>query len=348
VLRRTQNIVFKDDFEPKAAVTPKSAPAAAPRFDRQYPDALRFEDEQAPDQKAERRGLDSLRAQAQRYTVINLDEGNPATPRLSPNGFLRPSRIIMLAVALVAAGVAAFLAMQLAPPAPAPVTEVVTQVVAAPTSQVLVAKQAMSIGRMLTPDAVEWVEWPEAAIRPEYVTAAATPEAITEMAGSVVRADIFPGEPILAQKLAPAGSGYLSAVLGEGMRGVSVSVAAASASGGFIVPNDRVDVVSTRTSDTGQVSQTILRNVRVLAINGKLAPSGDAASPDDPEAEVFANDALATLELGPTQAEVIINASMLGQLTLVLRSTADLTESDGSKNPATNEAIRILSPFWTR
>jgi pilus assembly protein CpaB len=131
---------------------------------------------------------------------------------------------------------------------------------------------------------------------------------------------------------------------------VSVSVTAESASGGFIVPNDHVDVVLTMSGANGHVSETILHNVRVLAINtrlGEVGTTGAPADPEDPRAEIFADKAIATLALDPTQAEVIINASTLGGLALVLRSMVDFAEADGMEQSAANAAIRISSPFWS-
>src|SRR3569833_360289 len=99
------------------------------------------------------------------------------------------------------------------------------------------------------------------------------------MQDSVARADFVAGDPILAQKLAPAGGGFLSSILDKGMRAVSVPIAAESASGGFELPNGHVDVGLTRASDEtkSQESHTILRNVRVLAIYTRLG-TGPAAA----------------------------------------------------------------------
>lgn len=304
--------------------------------------------------RAGRRAMDDLREQALRNVIANASEPNSASrgkpiPRRPRGGMLSPSRIILMSVALIAGGVAAFMAAQLN--ATAPVAEpVVETVVAAPTTKVLVAKDVIGVGQRVTASAVEWIDWPDAAVRPEFVTDAAAPEAVTEMEGSVARAEILPGEPILEQKLASTNGGYLSTLLDTGKRGVSVSVSAASASGGFIVPNDYVDVVSTRISDEGQKTETILRNVRVLAINGQLGPQSttDPEQPSDEAAAVFANDALATLALDSTQAELIINATAQGQLSLVLRSITDAAEAGTPEERAANQAIRLTSPFWQK
>lgn len=255
---------------------------------------------------------------------------------------MKPSRIVLLLVALLAGGLAAFLATRGDQPAQQPPT---TEIVQEARTQILVAKTAIGMGERLSPQSIEWQDWPQGAVRPEYVTIAATPEAITDMTGAVARFEFFPGEPIREQKLVRSQQGYLSAVLDQGMRGVSVSVAADSASGGFIVPNDHVDVVLTRSSPTGQISETILRNVRVLAINTRLGETGTTGAPTDPDnprAEVFANQAIATLELDPIQGETIITASTVGKLTLVLRSIVDFAKTETIAQRPNNQAIRII------
>jgi pilus assembly protein CpaB len=169
----------------------------------------------------------------------------------------------------------------------------------------------------------------------------------------VARFEIFPREPILQTKLIKSDQGYLSAVLAKGMRGVSISVLADSASGGFIVPNDHVDVVLTRGTAAGQLSETILSNVRVLAIGTRLGETGKtgatadgAAATDengDPKSQVFADRAIATLELDPGQAETVVNAAQLGKLSLVLRSIVDFAaNSNDQAKIMRNAPIRLI------
>ena len=133
---------------------------------------------------------------------------------------MRPARIILVVVALVAGGLAALLVMRMGR-APAPQTEVVTQVVQEAKTQVLVAKAAIGIGERLNADTLQWQDWPDSALRPEFITAAADPDALSKTQGSVARVDFVAGDPIVAQKLAPAGGGFLSAILSTGMRAVS-------------------------------------------------------------------------------------------------------------------------------
>lgn len=261
---------------------------------------------------------------------------------------MKPARLILLLVALVAGGLAAFLVTRGgSAPAPQPNQEIVTQVVQEARTQILVAKTPIGIGERLGPATVEWQDWPESALRPEYVTIAAMPEAPVQLTGAVARFEFFPGEPIREAKLVRADQGYLSAVLEPGMRGVSVGVTAASSAGGFVVPNDHVDVVLTTSTPSGQRSEVILQDVRVLAIGKRLGEMGVSGGDVEgqntsPTPETFDNSTIATLELNPGQAETLINASTRGQLALTLRSVADFNRVDTGGGATTNQAVRII------
>ena len=232
------------------------------------------------------------------------------------------ARILLLLVAIVAGGIAAFLATRGTPP------ETIVQQVAMPatSTKVLVAKQPIGVGERLSADSVAWQDWPESAVRPEYITSAKSPDAPTKIAGAVARFEIFTGEPILDSKLVHSNQGFLSAVLDPGMRGVSVNVAAPAASGGFIIPNDRVDVIVTDNIAGQASSRVLLSNVKVLAINTRLGQTGTTgapADPNDPKSQIFAGDAIATLELTPAEAETLITATSTSKISLTLRSVAD-------------------------
>jgi len=308
--------------------------------------------------QAERQKMDAMRAELQRSAAAKVEERGFSTMlHRSPGRFaLKPSRIVLLFVALITGGLAAFIATQMNPQSATPVTEIAappaeTKIVEEPRTKILVAKQAIGIGQRLSPASIEWKDWPKGEVRPDYITLASTPGDLGDMSGSVARFEIFPGEPIRGQKLVSADQGYLSAVIDRGQRAVAVPITPVSASGGFIVPNDHVDVVLTRDPPTGQVSQTVLSNIRVLAINSRLGETGLTGAPvdpNDPRAEMFANEAIATLELDPSQAEVIISAGALGKLSLVLRSMADFAQSDRIDKSGPNQAIRISSPFWNK
>lgn len=258
---------------------------------------------------------------------------------------MRASRIILLLVALLAGGLAAFLATR----GDAPQTVEVagpTKIIQEAKAQILVAKTAIGVGQRLSEETVEWQDWPELAVRPEYVNKQALPDALTEMQGAVARFEFFPGEPIMETKLVRTEQGYMSAVLAKGMRGVSVQVDAGAAAGGYIMPNDRVDIVLSRASNNGTVSETILSNIKVLAIDKRLGEAGTTGQPKDPAdptADVFQAAAIATLELDPAQGETVINGAKIGTLSLVLRSIADYAVAvDDTPQKQTNRAIRLI------
>jgi pilus assembly protein CpaB len=258
---------------------------------------------------------------------------------------MRPSRIVLLLVAILAGGLAAFLATRGdAPVRQAAVAE--PQIIEEAKTQILVALLPIGVGERLSELNVEWQDWPEGAVRPEYIDIATSPDALTTLSDAVARFEIFAGEPVMSQKLVRTEQGYLSAVLDKGRRGVSIRVTAESAAGGFIVPNDHVDVVLTREGETGQISETILQNVKVLAIGTRLGETGLTGGPADPEnprAEIFADSAIATLDLDPVQGETAINASKIGPLSLVLRSIADFDATvETEVRRSANQAVRVI------
>jgi pilus assembly protein CpaB len=260
---------------------------------------------------------------------------------------MSPARIVLLLVALLAGGLAAFLATRSQPPpAPQPTTRVVTEVVEEARAQILVASAPIGVGQRLSEQVVRWQDWPEGALQSDYVSLRRMPDAMSQLKGAVARFEFFPGEPIREQKLVRAEQGYLSAVLEKGKRGVSIGVSANSASGGYIVPNDRVDVILTRSGAGGEVSETILANVKILALGsrlGELGATGAQSDPNNPRTEIFHNETIATLELDPAQAELLINAAARGRLSLALRSIADFAEAPGEVQRRTNnQAIRVI------
>lgn len=257
---------------------------------------------------------------------------------------MKPARILLLAVAIIAGGLAAFLATRGGDPAPDPI-QAKSEIVAEVKRQVLVASTDIGMGQRLTEAQVEWQDWPEGAVREEYITSQALPDARQQIEGTVARFEIFAGEPIRQAKLVRTSQGYLSAVIDPGMRAVSVSVSTESGAGGFIVPNDRVDVVQTYRGDSGTASRTILANIRVLAIGqrlGELGATSGNPDPGDPQAQMFVGDTVATLEMSPAQSESIIGAAANGELVLVLRSVADFFP-DGNEVIAQNsQSIRLI------
>jgi pilus assembly protein CpaB len=256
---------------------------------------------------------------------------------------MKPSRIVLLLIALLAGGLAAFLATR--GDAPAPVTTAATPAPIVAKNKVLVAKADIGVGQRLSAAVLNWEDWPQDNTA-DYITIAAMPDALNQMNGAVARFEFFKGDPIREQKLARSDQGFLSAVLTPGMRGVSLPVAAASGAGGFIVPNDRVDLIQSSTAGGQPVSRTILSDVKVLAIGtrlGQVGTTGAPTDPTDPKTQIFTNDTIATLELTPAQSEVVVNAAQQGRITLVLRSVADFAQkSTNTVRVDGSQAIRVI------
>jgi pilus assembly protein CpaB len=226
-------------------------------------------------------------------------------------------RVIVLSIALVAGLLAAYLTMNLQPePTPAEIIALQPQI---QSRDVLVASRDIPPGSTLTKDNVRWLAWPEEGVNATFIVKAQRPEAMGEVEGAIVRSQFYEGEPIREGKLARADSGFLSAILPSGKRAAAVRVTAQSTAGGFILPNDRVDVIHTTASGEDTVSQTLLRNVRVLAIDQTV---------EEKDGERVVVGKTATLELEPGQVETVTSAEASGTVSLALRSMADAGEQD--------------------
>jgi len=193
------------------------------------------------------------------------------------------SRIIVLAVAAVAAGAVALLARSLLgggtpQTAAAPAPQVVM-------SEVLVAVGNLTPGAQLTAANVRWQDWPKASIDPSFITQAAAPDINKFVQGTVVRAPMMAGEPLAATKIVHGdASGYLAAQLMPGMRAVSVTISADTGAGGFILPNDRVDILCTQQTNEAHKfrTQTVLKDVRVLAVDQTYDSKDSKTVVDEP------------------------------------------------------------------
>jgi pilus assembly protein CpaB len=132
--------------------------------------------------------------------------------------------------------------------------------------------------------------------------------------GKVAIAEIMKGEMLLAPRFADQGAGSaLAAVVGDGMRAVSVRVNDVVGVAGFLLPGNRVDVVAAYRERWGTISETVVQNVKVLAID-------QTASADKNEAVVVR---AVTLEVTPQDAEKLILAEQRGDIQLALRNPLD-------------------------
>jgi pilus assembly protein CpaB len=195
------------------------------------------------------------------------------------------------------------------------------------TDDVMIAKADIPMGTQLAETDYAWQAWPKAAISELMIRKSEGDKAIGDVNGSITRASFLRGEPMRRDKLIKGpNSGYLSAVLPTGMRAVAINIdqAGGTTAGGFILPNDRVDVIRVFRDDEESKAkgrevtnvQTILTNVKVLAIGQNV---------EEQNGKKVVVGANATLELDPDQAEMIIHAEKLagGNLFLTLRSLLD-------------------------
>jgi pilus assembly protein CpaB len=232
---------------------------------------------------------------------------------------MNTARIVVLAIAIGAGGVAAYLVSSTGREAPtAPATAQL------PTVDVLVAKDDIALGQTVAPENLQWQTWTDSTASGSFIRKKERPDAVTQLAGSIVRVPFIAGEPIREQKLVKAnGSGFMAAILPSGMRAVSTEISAETGAGGFILPNDRVDVIMSKREKLQNPdgpsadivsSQVVLSNVRVLAID---------QAPKEKEGQNAVLGKTATLELTPDDVAILAKARISGTLSLALRSIAD-------------------------
>lgn len=242
---------------------------------------------------------------------------------------MKAARLVVLAVAIGAGGVAALLAGRSDKP-----PEVKQEAAPQPTTvDILVAKSDIPMGQPLSPGEVQWQAWPANTATGNFIRKNDRPGAIDDLAGWIARAPFVAGEPIREVKLVNAkGSGFMAAILPSGMRAVSTQISPETGAGGFILPNDRVDVIMTRrdadkTGTGQQMSETILSNIRVLAIDQAI---------EEKNGQKVVVGKTATLELSSTQAETLTLGQSMGTLSLALRSITDASKEAAPEDDKPN------------
>lgn len=245
---------------------------------------------------------------------------------------MKPARIIVLVIALAAGGVAAMLASgsDSKPPEPEKAAKV-------EMADVLVARTAINVGQTISPAELKWQPWPLSAAAPTFIRKPAMPNAIERLAGAIARYAFVAEEPINEAKLITAkGSGFMAAILPSGKRAISTQISAETSAGGFILPNDHVDVILTRREKTAGgetfLSETILRNIRVLAIDQTIG---------EKDGQKVVIGRTATLELTPGQAETLALSRQQGTLSLALRSLADVKDT-GDADDGNRRGVNLL------
>ncbi|MCX7586709.1 Flp pilus assembly protein CpaB [Phenylobacterium sp. 58.2.17] len=274
-----------------------------------------------------------------------------------------PARIALLAVAAIAAIGLAFIVRGMVTPkrpeavAAAPPPQ--------PVVQVLVAKRELPIGTRLTPADLGWQPWPANALNAAFVTDGAAPalpakmpdKAVQKAAraandlvmpqgpiqafeGAIVKEALAAGEPVVARKVVRAGqSGFMAVVLQPGMRAMAIPINAETAAGGFILPGDRVDVLQSRQDSSGgaktMLTEVLMRNVRVLAIDQNIEPAKDSRT---------IVGGVATIEVPAVDVEVIARGKAQGEMQLALRSYADIggPPGRGVASRASAQGVRVF------
>lgn len=204
--------------------------------------------------------------------------------------------------------------------------------VRAETVDVLVAKADLGLGHITTETSFRWQAWPKEAVPVGALTSAGSATLFRDLAGSIARAPILAGEPITKSKLVkPGEGGVLASILPAGKRAISTKISEDSAVGHLILPNDHVDVLlikreKGRGGKDEHVREPLLRNVRVLAIGQRI---------ETKDGQKVADGKTATFEVTPAQADKIALAKHQGELSLMLRSIADVkideSELDGKR-----------------
>jgi pilus assembly protein CpaB len=219
------------------------------------------------------------------------------------------------------------------------------------TDEVLVAAHDLAMGTQLTEADYTWLKWPSQGLSELMIKKSEGPLALENVNGAVTRGAFLQNEPMRRDKLIKGpNSGFLSAILPSGMRAVAINIdpGGGATAGGFILPNDRVDVIRVfrdeeQTKARGievNGAQTILTNVRILAIGQSIQEKGGEKG-----TIVGAN---ATLELTPEQAELIVLAQRMGgagNLHLTLRSMLDAkgkTDSVGDLGTGKTGGLTIV------
>jgi pilus assembly protein CpaB len=248
---------------------------------------------------------------------------------------MKGTRFLVLTVAVGAGGVAAYLAGH-SPP---------TALVEAPkgeTVDVLIATSDIGVGQTVTAAELKWQAWPKTASPVNFIHRSDNPQAIEKLSGEIARLPIVAGEPIREAKLVNAkGSGFMAAILPTGMRAIATQTSPDTGAGGFILPNDHVDVILTRrdrdaektTSGATHSSETILTDVRVLAIDQNV---------QEKDGQKVVVGKTATLELTPRQTEVLAVSQQLGTLSLALRSMVDAGRDDRPSSGPPNAKVTIF------
>lgn len=235
---------------------------------------------------------------------------------------MNPRSLVLILIAVVIAGAAAYVARSLMQeqPAQAEIIEVRRDTT---TTGILVAAADLPIGTIVEQDHFRWQPWPEDALDERYMVEGSL-DLNEGVYGRVIRSSLLEGEPVTGGKLVgPGERGFLAAVLSPGHRAITVPITQTSGLAGFIFPGDRVDMILTHQIEDArqqrqQVSETVLYNLRVLAIDQRTNNQENQPLPGS----------TVTFEVKPKIAEMVALVMQMGDLSLSLRSLSDQAQSE--------------------
>lgn len=217
---------------------------------------------------------------------------------------------------------------------------------------IVIASQPLPFGTVLNKENLREVEW-SAPVVPDGAFGSVTD--MMKDGERVTLAAIARNQPVLASHITkPGQKASLSALIGPGMRAVTIRVDDVRGVAGFIMPGDRVDVVLTRTEEKHSFTDLLLQSVKVLAID-------QIANERQDKAQVAK---AVTVEVNAEQGQKLVLAGGAGVLSLILRevgaahnpeptrrvTTLDLEPDGGStrkgadqeKRPAQTTTVRII------
>jgi pilus assembly protein CpaB len=234
-------------------------------------------------------------------------------------------KIMLLVGALVIAAITAIMAKNMFAGAGAEQAQAAAATPAVPLGpKVLVARKELPVGTMIDAESLTFQPWPKEMMQSAYYTEGQPDSDMSKLLGTVVRYPITAGQPMTRGALVgPKDRGFLAAALGPGMRAITVPVNATTGVAGFVFPGDRVDIMLTQEVAGGgdgaalKVTETVVRNVRVLATDQRTDSKGEDGQT---LVKTFSN---VTFEATPRISEKIAVAQSVGQLSLTLRSIAD-------------------------
>ena len=213
-----------------------------------------------------------------------------------------------------------------------------------PTQEVIVAARDLPAGTLVKDGDLKWQTWPKEEGQTDTGLAIKGDKDIKDYIGTVVRTGMHTGEPVMPGRIVKAGEqGFMAAALAPGKRAVSIAITPTAGVAGFVFPGDHVDVIvthqiGTRSETEGnnrRVSETMLKNVRVLALDQEMSDQG--SKPKIAQ--------IATLEVTPKQAETMALITELGTVSLALRSIANDPTIEDVATPA--EPTQASAPDTT-